>query len=224
MSREAIKAVPLLGPTLSWGRRELTRRRFPGSAGYWQEHYSAGGSSGEGSYGDLARYKAEVLNAFVAERQVQSVLEFGCGDGHQLSLATYPRYLGFDVAAKAVELCTERFRGDRTRSFLWFDPARFVNHGAITAELAMSLDVVYHLVEDAVFERHLSQLFDASSRYVCIYSSDIDQQTADPHVRHRAFTRWIEANRPGWRLVHQVANPIEERVTAACFRFYEKPA
>lgn len=222
VSREAIKGVPLVGPTLSWGRRELTRRRFHGSAGYWQQRYAAGGNSGDGSYGEEARFKAEVLNGFVAEHQISSVLEFGCGDGHQLSLGTYPRYLGLDVAAGAVDLCMERFRGDPTRSFLWFDPARFVNRGGVTAELAMSLDVLYHLVEDAVFDRHLRQLFDASSRYVAIYSSDVDQPSEEPHVRHRRFTAWVEAHQPTWRALQQVPNPIEQRLTAASFHFYER--
>lgn len=190
-------------------------RRFPGSAAYWERRYARGGTSGEGSYGDLARFKAGVLNDFVAEHQVQTVVELGCGDGHQLSLATYPSYVGFDVSARAVELCRQRFADEPPRRFELLDEAG----PGVTAELAMSLDVIYHLVEDEVFERHLRQLFDAASRFVAIYSSDLEQSTGDAHVRHRAFSDWVQLNEPGWALLRRVANPIEDRPTTASFAF-----
>jgi hypothetical protein len=45
-----------------------------------------------GSYGKFAAFKAEVLNAFVQEMRVDTVIEFGCGDGNQLTLARYPLF------------------------------------------------------------------------------------------------------------------------------------
>ena len=61
-------------------------RRFEGSARYWDDRYARGGSSGDGSAGKFAAFKAEVLNGFVERHGVQSVIEFGSGDGGQLSL------------------------------------------------------------------------------------------------------------------------------------------
>ena len=49
--------------------------------------YASGGSSGPGSYGRLAAGKADFLNRFVEDHQIKTVLEIGCGDGNQLSLA-----------------------------------------------------------------------------------------------------------------------------------------
>ena len=37
-------------------------RRFPGSTDYWVERYQKGGNSGPGSYSELAKFKARVLN------------------------------------------------------------------------------------------------------------------------------------------------------------------
>lgn len=199
--RERVRCVPVLGPALAWVYRRLRRpARFPGSARYWDERYAEGGTSGDGSYGALAAFKAEVLNAFVAERGVRSVLEIGCGDGHQLSLARYPRYLGFDVSPTAVALCTRRFAGDATKAF-----RLLADDAGETADLALSLDVVYHLIEDQAFDRHMRRLFAAGERFVVVYASDFEARTA-PHVRHRAFTRWIAEHEPGWRLAAHVPN------------------
>ena len=76
------------------------RRPFPGSAPYWEQSYRKGGNSGAGSYGRLARFKADYLNGFIAQRRFQSILEFGCSDGAQLQLSAYPSYVGVDVSGR----------------------------------------------------------------------------------------------------------------------------
>lgn len=90
--------------------RHLWRRcRFPGSSWYWEERYRQGGTSGSGSFGRLAEFKAETLNGYVARMAIQSVIEFGCGDGAQLDLARYPRYVGVDVAESSISACRSLF-------------------------------------------------------------------------------------------------------------------
>src|SRR5258706_45661 len=91
---------------------------FRGSGRYWESRYVSGGTSGAGSYGVQAEYKASFLNSFVADNNVRTVVEFGCGDGNQLRLAAYPSYLGLDVSSKAVHMCIEAFRSDQSKSFL----------------------------------------------------------------------------------------------------------
>ena len=176
---------------------------FPGSQAYWEERYRRGGNSGDGSYGRLSMFKAEVLNGFVAGNRIESVLEFGCGDGNQLDLAEYPRYLGFDVSPRAVELCRKRFASDPTKSFRLMQ-----EYAGERVDLTLSLDVIYHLVEDPVFERYMEILFDAALRYVIIYSSNIEDNRGNKgrHVRHRRFSDWIALERPTWKLVRRIPN------------------
>lgn len=175
---------------------------FEGSAQYWDARYSSGGNSGAGSYGKLAEFKAEVLNEFVAENNVGTVVEHGCGDGAQLSLAAYPSYVGLDVSQNAVDLCTRRFAGDPTKTF-----SLASDWGGQTAELALSLDVIFHLVEDDVFDLYMRTLFDSASRFAIVYSSNTSQPHRAEHVRHRKFTDWVESNRLGWNLTNQIPNP-----------------
>lgn len=194
-----------------WARliaRALGRgQAFPGSKEYWEERYAGGGTSGRGSYGELAAYKAKFLNAFVRDQRVASVIEFGCGDGSQLSLAQYPNYIGLDVARAAMALCAARFEKDRSKSFFLYDPGAFVDQqGVFRAQLALSLDVIYHLTEDPVFEAYMRHLFAAAERFVIAYSSNIEGPDVQPHIRHREFTVWVAATQPEWRLVERVPN------------------
>jgi SAM-dependent methyltransferase len=198
-----LAATPIVGPMARFLAHsppvEAIRRQlqFRGSSTYWEERYSRGGNSGAGSYGRLAEFKAEVLNDFVAREAIGSIVELGCGDGAQLELAQYPAYVGIDVAASSIALCQSRFAEDQTKQFLHAaalppDIGRF--------DLALSLDVIYHLVEDAVFDAYMRQLFALSRRYVAIYASNQAQATDSPHVRHRQFTPWVAAHQPGWQL------------------------
>jgi hypothetical protein len=185
-------------------------RRFPGSANYWEKRYQDGGNSGAGSYGDIARFKAEYLNRFVLEHEVSSVVEFGCGDGAQLSRAEYPRYVGLDVARSAVEHCSGRFAGDTSKSFIFYDPAFFHNNGAIKGDLAVSLDVVLHLVEDTVLETYLSHLFGAAERFVIFFTENTDRRDGAKHVRFRTLASWAHLIPAGWEMVGRFENPLKE--------------
>ena len=172
------------------------------SAEYWERRYAAGGRSGAGSYGRLAEFKAAVLNRLVAESGYRSVIEFGCGDGNQLSLATYPEYLGLDVSETAIEACRQRFATDDGKRF-----QPLANYAGEQAELSLSLDVIYHLIEDAVYAAHLQALFAAATRCVVIYSSDTETvQPKQAHVRHRRFTTWVAEHAPCWRLESRIPN------------------
>lgn len=186
-------------------RRRLGELRFGNSSRYWEQRYARGGTSGAGSYGRLSLFKAEFLNDFVERRGIQSVVEFGCGDGHQLSLARYPSYLGFDVAPTAIELCTKRFAADTSKRFVLHD-SRSEPAPVQVAELALSLDVIYHLVEDEVFEAYMRHLFAAAKRYVIIYASNDEAPSSAPHVRHRRFTDWVKLNEPAWYVESQIPN------------------
>lgn len=172
---------------------------FRGSAQYWQARYARGRHSGMGSKGAFAEFKAGVLNPFVAERNIQSVVEWGCGDGLQLARAHYPQYLGIDVSATAVALCRKRFAGDATKRFVTLD-----EYAGERAELALSLDVIYHLVEDEAYEVYMRRLFRSAYRYVIIYSSNKEWQVEQPHIRHRTFTDWVATNFPGWTLTDRL--------------------
>ena len=192
------------------------------SVDYWESRYQKGGNSGNGSYGDLAIFKAKVLNDFVKKNDIKSVIEFGCGDGNQLTLCNYPKYIGLDVSRRAVELCEKKFKGDKIRSFFLYHPSAFMdNHKLFNCDLSLSLDVVYHLLEDDIYQGYMRHLFDSANKFVIIYScDDEDEGLTSPHVRFRKFSKWIEDNIIGWILVEKIPNIYKN--SKADFYIYKK--
>ena len=191
-------------------RLSLLRQQaaFSGSARYWEPNHARGGTSGAGSYDALAQAKAIFPNEFVRTREIGSVIEFGCGDGNQLSLADYPAYIGLDVSRTAIELCQHRFAADPAKSFFLYDGACFTDRaGVFTADLAISLDAIYHLTEDEVFETYLTHLFAAAAKYVIIYATNREIPGTPPHVRHRHFTPRVQTPCPDWRLLEVTQGP-----------------
>lgn len=226
--RDRIRKMLVKTPFL-WRFKDTFSPRFPGSAKYWDERYRSGGNSGAGSYGRLAQFKAEILNGFVVRCNVQSVIEFGCGDGAQLALAKYPKYIGLDVSTNAIKVCKARYSSDNSKSFFLYDGDCFADkNGIFTADLGLSLDVVYHLIEDRVFEGYMQNLFRAASRFVIVYSSNHDEVFPNSHMRHRKFSDYVAVRFPDYSLVDRVEQryPMntygEEEGSFADFYIYGK--
>ena len=173
------------------------------SGEYWKKRYQKGGDSGYGSYNHLAEFKGEVINEFVDANNIGSVIEFGCGDGNQLKYFHLKKYIGYDISETAVSLCQKLYRHDRTKQFKLLS-----QYKSETADLVMSLDVIYHLLEDNVYFDYMERLFAASNRFVIIYSSDRDEykHKRTSHVRHRKFTEWVQENAQEFQLIKFIPN------------------
>lgn len=211
-------------------KRNQQKKKFKGSAEYWDDRYRAQGNSGTGSYDHLAQFKAEIINPFVAKHGIDSVMEFGCGDGNQLKLAKYPNYIGLDVSPTAVQMCHSLFKDDKTKSFLLYNSSAFFdNHNILKTDLTMSLDVLYHLVEKEIFEKYLRDLFNTSKKYVIIYATDYDQKEEPiyQHENRRSFSKFVAKEFPNFKLIEQIKNKYEHvkkgEIGSDCdFFIYEK--
>lgn len=196
-----------------------SRKAHKSNSDYWENRYAHHGNSGAGSFGKLQKFKAEVLNPFVINNQISSVIEFGCGDGNQLSSFNFPTYIGLDISRIAVRLCISKFRSDTNKSFFLYDPDCFEDkHSLFKADLALSLDVVYHIVEDEIFEKYMRHLFSSSNRFVIIYSTDFDSDKV-AHIRHRLFSKWVKEKMPNWILVGRIKNKYPDQSKADFFIF-----
>lgn len=197
----------------SWSRgisKKIINASFPGTIAYWERRYRNMGNSGMGSYGANALYKATIINEFVLKNSINRVIDFGCGDGNQLKFFNFPCYLGLDVSITAIQLCKQLFKYDRSKQFSLYD-AGHINPitKEFNADLSISLDVVFHLVEEEVFEKYIKDLFSASSRFVIIYAWDVDGE-ANFHVRQRNFSRWIKNNITDFQLKEVKENQSDQ--------------
>jgi tetratricopeptide (TPR) repeat protein len=196
---------------------------------YWNGRYLAGGNSGAGSYGRLAAFKAEIINDFVEAHGIKSMGEIGCGDGNQLGLFRIEKYSGFDISQKAIQICSEKYKFDPSKTFEIYNPLDWSSRKTLTAELVISLDVIYHLLEDDTYNQYLSNLFNLSSRFVIIYANNTDiQGNTASHLRYHKFTDWVKYNCQDWNLSGFVPNryPYREEsqseTSFADFYFFSK--
>ena len=174
---------------------------------YWEDRYKQAGNSGAGSYNHLAVFKAEILNEIFAQNNIDSVIEFGCGDGNQLSLLKCKNYIGLDVSLSAIGICKKKFENDKSKSFFLYDYRAFADNQKIfQQDCSISLDVLFHLVEKEVYETYLKHLFASATKKVVIYAADQNIQPMNKHELYRQFTKDIEKNIEGWKLERFIKN------------------
>jgi hypothetical protein len=89
------------------------------------------------------------------------------------------------------------------------------------AELCLSLDVIYHIMDEKEYEVYVKLLFEKSKRFVLIFSSNHDRNKHDAtnYIRHRRFTDWVEKNYRNFNLVEELENFLQ---TSAKFYLYER--
>jgi len=134
-------------------------------------------------------------------------------------LLELPRYVGLDVSETAIASLKKRFANDTTKDFFLYAGGVPSSDSHLHAMLGLSLDVIYHLVEDSVFEQYMRDLFSAAQQYVIIYSSNkVGGKTAQ-HVRHRRFTDFVQASFPDWKLDKVIENPNKPK-SHSDFYFY----
>jgi len=187
--------------------RSLLPKYRKNSATYWENRYVGGENSGVGSYGIMAKYKAEVLNQFVESNGIISVIEFGSGDGNQLKFYNFKNYLGFDISQTAILKCKDLFKLDNSKKFKLLGEWE-----GERAEMVISMEVIFHLIENRFYEDHMKKLFLASDKFVVIFSSNKDTNLPDQakHVKHRKFTEWVKTNKPDFELIKHEKNKYPE--------------
>lgn len=181
------------------------------SVEYWRKRYESGGNSGAGSYGALADFKAVALNEFISSHGIESAVEYGSGDGNQLTLLRVPNYLGLDVSARAIADIRLRFLGDASKSFIEYDPDYFVADESVTREISLSMDVILHLTEDTRFEKYMRNLVISSRKYIGIFNTATEEQLEKmaKHNRFRDHRLWMEINAPEFFEVEMKLTPPE---------------
>lgn len=201
--KNLIKRIPIIGPiAIKIKKKLIAQKKFTNSEEYWINRYEKGGNSGAGSYNNLAEFKGEIINEFVSKNKIKTVIELGFGDGNQLAYFQFPSYIGFDISNTVIQKCRQKFKGDTSKKFMHMNEISNQK-----ADMVMSLDVIYHLIEDEVYTNYMKHLFNLSIQYVIIYAFDSDKHdNYAPHVKPRKFTDWIDSNILDFKLVEHLPN------------------
>lgn len=175
------------------------------SANYWNHRYEQGGNSGSGSYNNLAYFKAKIINNFIEKNNIKSIIDYGVGDGNQLKLINTEnkKYIGIDVSKFVLEKCKELFKDDKTKKFIHTD--NIIKESQ--EELVISCNVIYHLIEDNIYNNYMKTLFSMSKKYVIIYAPNKNYNEA-VHVKKREFIEYIFDNFKDFNLIERIKGDI----------------
>lgn len=174
------------------------------SSSFWDIHYLKGGTSGTGSYHHLAKFKADTVSALIEQYNISSVIEFGCGDGNVLSMLICKSYTGIDVSPAIIYKLKQRFEGNQNKTFFTTDERDlYINN---SFDMALSMDVIFHLVEDNVYENYMKDLFLNTKKYVVVYSSNHEEFTPWKEYRHRNFISTVQEKYPNWKVIQFIPN------------------
>ena len=141
---------------------------------------------------------------FIKKNNIKNVVELGCGDGANLKLYKFTNYVGYDVSSTIIKANKKKFNDKNYQ----FELIKNIDQNK-KFELSLSLDVLYHLTEKFVFEEYLDTLFNISSKYVIIYSSNFDSyDNINAHVRHRNFEYKVPNS---FKLINQIPNDFPSK-------------
>jgi hypothetical protein len=79
----------------------------------------------------------------------------------------------------------------------------------ITCDLVMSCDVIYHLVEDEVYNSYMKNLCNFSHKYIVIYAKNENIYHAQ-HVRFREFVSYF--NQASFNLIQTIPNMYPQHI------------
>ena len=185
---------------------------------YWTNRYKTGGNSGAGSYNDLYILKRDIINDIISKKDIKSIIDFGCGDGNQIKEINIKKYIGFDIADSSINICKKKYNDDKTKEFYNYNMINSIDMKS--ANLTLSLDVLYHILEDDLFIDYIKNLFNYSNNYVLIYSSNV-KGTKNQHIYTRKFTDYISNLFPNWQLIKKIDQKYPTK-SSADFYLYKK--
>lgn len=193
--------------------RSKITKQFNNSSEYWEDRYYYGGNSGRGSYEEDAKIKANFLNATAKEFNLNNVIDIGCGDGNNLSLFDSYNYFGIDLSETVISKNKKKFINNKEKNFIllknnYTSIIKKINKNIIRNEsIILSFDVILHLVENHIYEKHLDFINKIDAAFCLVVSSNknVDYNLSIPHVRHRNYSKDFEFN--GWNLINSKKIP-----------------
>ncbi len=180
---------------------------------WWDVRYARGGNSGAGSHGYHYQFKRDYIRSAIQRFGFASAVDFGCGDGSQINEIEFGAYQGVDISQSVVNHCREFYKD---RPHFKFDVYEAFSPGRY--DVAMSLDVMYHVVEPDQYDLYLNRLF-SYSKYVLIYTNLVPRKDNSAHMCFRDHVKEIKQRDFNVRLIERVINP---QLTTVGFLLYEK--
>lgn len=171
---------------------------------YWEHRYAKFGDSGDGSKGSNYEFKRDYINNIIKKYNIKSIVDFGCGDGKQIKELIVDEYYGIDVASSAVNMCRQLYAHKRLYRFDTSEDANLK-----TYDLAMSIDVIYHITDYNDYINYLRKLF-SCSKYVLLYANYGMRDSNADHIVARNNLEEIERLNLCRKLIEKQPHPAKK--------------
>ena len=141
-------------------------RKISREEAYWENRYSLGRDSGEGSAGKGRDWKWKMINEFAAN--ITSVIDVACGDlrfwkGNPGKYVD--DYIGIDISRTIIEKNKEIQQNNC--KFICAPAEKRID---LKAPFVFCMDVLFHIMDDDTYEAILENLCYYSSRFIFIHT------------------------------------------------------
>ncbi len=150
---------------------------------YWDERYAKGQTSGTGSYGVNADFKAIVINRVIKEYSCEDMVEFGCGDANQMTLFTPIPYIGYDIAPTIIQKNKQKHASLKHAVFENMDMTKDFTS---IRDLSICVDVLFHLTIEDDWDILIDHVCKAAKKCIVITTNTEEIQSEYfPHVNFK---------------------------------------
>lgn len=179
--------------------------RFKSSKDYWEKWHKKNLKLQDFEINSQLENKIKYLNSWIDQYNIDSIIDFGCGTSPYIENLKCKNYLGVDVSETAIKVCQNKFKNDPSKRFNLMN--KRIEEKSI---MTVSLDVVYYLVEDNVFNQYMLNLFNSSNRFVIIYSTNYNHYNElIPYIKHRQITDWVKKHKKEFAMINHIKKADE---------------
>lgn len=131
---------------------------------YWDRRYKEGGTSGKGSIGRLKAWKWNTISRYI--NKPENVIDVGCGDLTMWDEMDWDlnSYIGLDISETIIKRNKQR-----QPDFRFICTSADVYH-ELQGEVVLCLDLLFHIMDDDIYEKTLKNLCQYSEKWIFIYT------------------------------------------------------
>lgn len=158
---------------------------------YWENRYRQGGNSGKGSRGKHREWKWSILNKYIPN--IDNVIDVGCGDIAFMEGRDIKNYTGIDISQTMVD---RNIKLKPEWNFILSSADVKIN--GLNGDVAFCHDMLFHIMDDDVYDKILLNLIDYSNEYISIFTWHKNPLRKwfrsiehDSYEAYRDFTKYI---------------------------------
>jgi len=183
---------------------------------YWERRYKSGGNSGGGSYGNGLVNKVELITDLMEKYDIKSIADVGCGDCTIVpKLPHLESYVGYDISSTIID----RHNSKNTNPSYKYKLISELE--SLGLDLSLSLEVIFHQVNDEEYIEYMDNLVKTDSFYILILT--MNDSILDTHHVKAAHIKYRDVvNKMSQYPNYELIGTFPFTVTTSSYYLYKK--